>query len=325
MGLGIRNEGFASLTPEWETLTTSSVSDTVFATPTWLAAWWSSCASTEELHLLSVRDGDDLLGVAPFMRSSKTILFVGRSDTCDHHDVTIAKGREEEVLRSLADHLESLEWQQLQLEGLTAESPTLTHLPPLVAEKGWSVDKSFDEVSPSTSLGSSWDEYLGGLKKKDRHEIRRKLRRLMSSGEVRIYDAASESDLKSTMTLFLDLARKSHEEKAEFLNPDRERFFFHLADAMKAQGQLKLFFLELDGTTVAASLCFDYGGAYYLYNSGYEPRFASLSVGLMLKALALKDAIEVGRHTFHFLRGAEPYKFDLGGGNNNLMKLTITR
>ena len=39
-------------------------------------------------------------------------------------------------------------------------------------------------------------------------------------------------------------------------------------------GALKLFFLELDGIKLAASLCFDYKDSYFLYNSGYDLRFA---------------------------------------------------
>ena len=324
MSLQVRREDFASLSAEWEELNRHSGGG-VFATPAWLGAWWSSCASAEELHLLSVRGGGELIGVAPLMRSGDAITFVGRSDVCDHHEITMASGRERPVLQALVEHLDTLDWSSLRLEGIPEGSATLEGLPPAASERGWKVEEPFDEESPSRSLNGDWDAYLSGLPKKDRHEIRRKLRRLMSAGEVRVYDAAQESGLDDAMPLFLDLARKSNEDKADFLTEDRERFFLTLADTMQAKGWLKLFFLEIDGVTAAASLCFDYGGAYYLYNSGYEPRFASLSVGVMLKALALKDAIEAGREVFHFLRGAEPYKFDLGGGSGRLMKLLVSR
>ena len=325
MSLQVREEDFASLATDWEALAPHSATDTVFATPAWLGTWWSNCASEEELHLLAIRESESLVGVAPFMCSGDTMLFVGLSDMCDHHEITMAKGHEGAVLQAVVDQLDTLDWRRLRLEGLVMGSPTLEGLPPLASERGWNVEEVFDEVSPSRVLAAGWEEYLSGLGKKDRHEIRRKLRRLMSAGDVRIYDAAENPDLADAMPAFLDLVKKSNEDKAEFLTAAREQFFANLANAMQAKGQLKLFFLELDGLNVAASLCFDYGGAYYLYNSGYEPRFASLSVGVMLKALVLKHAIEAGRHAFHFLRGAEPYKFDLGGDDSRLMKLAISR
>ena len=324
MSLEVRREDFASLSAEWDELNRRSGGG-VFTTPAWLGTWWSSCASDEELHLLSVRTSGGLVGVAPLMRAGNSLAFVAGSDLCDHHEITMASGSEQAVLRAVVENLDTLDWRSLRLEGIPEGSATLEGLPAVASERGWTVEESFDEESPARSLPGDWDDYLGGLPKKDRHEVRRKLRRLTSAGEVRVYDAAQESGLDDAMPVFLDLARKSNEDKADFLTEDRERFFLDIAAAMRAKGWLKLFFLEIDGVTAAASLCFDYGGAYYLYNSGYEPRFASLSVGVMLKALALKDAIEAGREMFHFLRGAEPYKFDLGGGDERLMRLLVSR
>jgi CelD/BcsL family acetyltransferase involved in cellulose biosynthesis len=36
-------------------------------------------------------------------------------------------------------------------------------------------------------------------------------------------------------------------------------------------------------------------------------------VGLMCKILSIKDAIETGRKKYDFLKGAETYKYRLGG------------
>jgi hypothetical protein len=51
----------------------------------------------------------------------------------------------------------------------------------------------------------------------------------------------------------------------------------------------------------------------YLYNSGYDPTHSYLSVGLLSKVLSLKDSIDAGRNTCDFLKGAEEYKYRLGG------------
>jgi len=82
---------------------------------------------------------------------------------------------------------------------------------------------------------------------------------------------------------------------------------------MAGAGLLKLGTLALDGKQVAQLICFDYNNCIYLYNSGYNPDYVSLSVGLLSKALAIKDAIEKGKKKFDFLKGAEVYKYHLGG------------
>jgi CelD/BcsL family acetyltransferase involved in cellulose biosynthesis len=81
----------------------------------------------------------------------------------------------------------------------------------------------------------------------------------------------------------------------------------------------------LDGEPVASVLNFDLGGTLYMYNSGYDPAYSHYAVGLMSKALLLKDAIEQGRSCVDFMRGDESYKYDLGGKDQQVYRLVLTR
>ena len=76
---------------------------------------------------------------------------------------------------------------------------------------------------------------------------------------------------------------------------------------------------------MATSLCFDYGSSRLLYNSGYNPEFSYYSVGLLLNALCLREAIEQGIGYFDFLRGPEAYKQHLGGQQRNLYQMVVKR
>ena len=53
-----------------------------------------------------------------------------------------------------------------------------------------------------------------------------------------------------------------------------------------AEDVLRLFFLEMDGQDVAASLCLDYDRVRMLYNSGHDPEYRYYSVGLLLHSSA---------------------------------------
>jgi CelD/BcsL family acetyltransferase involved in cellulose biosynthesis len=94
---------------------------------------------------------------------------------------------------------------------------------------------------------------------------------------------------------------------------------------MAQLGLLKLFFMEIDGRPVATSLCFDYARTRLLYNSGYDPELSYYSVGLLLHAMCVKDAIEQGIEYFDFLRGPEPYKAHLGGHQKSLYRMVVKR
>ena len=83
--------------------------------------------------------------------------------------------------------------------------------------------------------------------------------------------------------------------------------------------------MEIDGKRVAGCICFDYANSYLLYNSGYNPEYAHLSVGLLNKAICIKDAIQLGRHSFNFLKGSERYKYDLGAKNKITYRLMVNR
>ena len=58
-------------------------------------------------------------------------------------------------------------------------------------------------------------------------------------------------------------------------------------------------------------LGFDHGDRLNLYNSGYDPAYRDLSVGLICKAYCIGETIERGMR-YDFLKGREVYKHRLG-------------
>jgi CelD/BcsL family acetyltransferase involved in cellulose biosynthesis len=76
--------------------------------------------------------------------------------------------------------------------------------------------------------------------------------------------------------------------------------------------------LEVAKQPAAMIMGFDYNQAMYLYNSAYDPQFNSLSVGLLSKVLCIRESIALGRKKWDFLKGAEKYKYQLGGSEIRL-------
>jgi CelD/BcsL family acetyltransferase involved in cellulose biosynthesis len=102
-----------------------------------------------------------------------------------------------------------------------------------------------------------------------------------------------------------------------------EEFFRDMACSLADLGMVRLSSLTLDGAPVAMVLCFENEGTTFLYNSGYDPSFAHLAVGLLSKVCAIRDAIERGKATFDFLRGDEEYKRHLGGESRRVLTLRM--
>ena len=162
-------------------------------------------------------------------------------------------------------------------------------------------------------LPSTWDEYLAILTGKQRHEVRRKLRRLWEAGNVEYNIVEDSAAVHDVMGTFLKLFSESREDKATFMTSQTESFFRSVADTMAEAGLLRLGILELDAVPTAMVMCFDYNDCVYLYNSGYDPNYSSLSVGILSKILCIKDNVQRSRKRFDFLKGGEPYKYHLGG------------
>jgi CelD/BcsL family acetyltransferase involved in cellulose biosynthesis len=320
-----RFDAFGQVEGAWQNLLPQCVTGTIFLEPSWQKAWWEEFGRGAELLLLALLEGGEVRGLAPLQRRGGLLTFVGDRNLCDYHDFILPRGLEAAFYPALLDYLDGEEWETLHLASIPEGSPTLVHLPPLAEGRGYRVEVTREDVAPGLPLPGGWEAYLGSLTKKDRHELRRKLRRLTSAGEVRYYARADPSTLEVDLGDFLRLLRISREEKSRFLTPERERFFRAVARETCARGHLRLFFLELRGERVASGMCFDYGGARLLYNSGFDPEYSYFSVGLLLKALCLKEAIETGKDYFDFLRGSEPYKYDLGGRDRNLYQLVLRR
>ena len=126
------------------------------------------------------------------------------------------------------------------------------------------------------------------------------------------------------LDIFFKLMRVSREDKAAFLTPQMESFFRALAQTMAEAKMLRFGVLEISAKPVAVVICFDYNDKVYLYNSGYDPEYGYISVGLLSKLLSIKDSIERGKKVYDFLKGPEEYKHRLAGREIPIYSCRIT-
>ena len=325
MGLSVQIGDFDELREDWEELLTGSANSTIFVTPQWQETWWRHFGMSHDLRILSIRAGDTVIGIAPLSTDGGTITFLGGTDLFDYHEFVVDPRNQDAFYRTLSDYLVALDWSSLVLTSVSEDSSVLGRLPKLIEERGIKVEVEEEDKAPISLLPSSWDEYVAGLNKKNRHELRRKLRRLEATDSFRQYVCDDPGTIAQHMPDFFKLMRASSDEKSEFLTPEREAFFLDVADQLTSRGQFRLYFLEVEGVRVAACICFDYAGSYFLYNSGYDPAFAPLSVGLLNKALSIQDAIQQGKRRFEFLRGTERYKYDLGAVDRSIYRIEAHR
>jgi CelD/BcsL family acetyltransferase involved in cellulose biosynthesis len=295
----------------------------VFMLPRWMQAWRQAFTPDDELSIYLIRTNEELIGVAPLSITDATASFVGDPEICDYLDFTVAPGYETEFYTALLDDLSKRRVTQLDLRCLRPESTALSHLVEIARERSATCSVEPDGVSLEMDLPGDWNKYLYILNRQQRHEVRRKLRRLREKGEVHFLALQDAGDIAEYLDTFLRMFRESRPDKEAFMNPRMESFFRSMIRAMSEEGIIRLFVLELNDSPAAAALCFDYEDTMYLYNSGYDPRYSSLSVGLICKILSIKHSIGNGRKKYDFLKGAELYKHNLGGREVPLSRCRI--
>jgi len=325
----------------WNALVEKSITDTPFSRHEYLSEWWKTQGGGEwksktddrpSLVLVSAQENDQLIGIAPLFideyDGQQAVLLVGSIEISDYLDLIVREVDLSRFVSGLLDFLASGDagdWSAIDWYNLPDSSPTLAALKADSQRRGWSYSEEIYRPTPRISLNGSFEEYLARIDKKQRHEIRRKLRRAAESDKnVRFYIVNGTENIDSEINSFFDLMVQEPG-KADFLHPAmREQMTVTIQNAHK-HGYLWLAFLEVDGVKTAASLNFDYKNKLWGYNSGVSREHMELSPGWILLSHTIQWCCDNGRYEFDFMRGDEEYKYRFGGVNKYVMRSKSVR
>jgi CelD/BcsL family acetyltransferase involved in cellulose biosynthesis len=228
-----------------------------------------------------------------------------------------------------AEHPEP--WDAVDLRRLRCGDPAAEALAAAFGRReiaeGWTLNVEREDVCPVATLpdGADLDGYLATLGKKERHEIRRKVRRAESAGEVRLDDSP---DPLADLQAFVDLHQRRW--GAAGLFPDNEggaqsRVFFRRLFELADPGLVRLSFLTVGGRRIAAAVSVVDGDSVLYYNAGVDPDARDLSPGVVMVARLVERALADGRRRLDFLRGDESYKYEWGALDEPIQRLLVRR
>ncbi len=274
----------------------------------------------------------DLTSVPP---TAKAIL-MGASYHADYQTLLAPPELLPRVTEAVAEHLSEpttvVPWDVVDLRRLRCGDPAADALAAAFARREdpchWSLTVEREDVCPVLTLGPdvrTIEDYLATLGKKQRHEIRRKVRRAEEAGDVRLVDSAEPlADLDA----FVDLHQRRWGEDGLFpdgTRGDTGRAFFRRLFELFGHDTLRLAFLEVGGRRIAAAVWFTDPERVYYFNAGIDPEAKALSPGVVLVERLIRLAIEEGRRTVDFLRGDEGYKYGWGAVDEPIQRLLVRR
>ncbi len=324
---------FAGLADEWRELLAASASNTLFLTWEWLHTWWTHLGQGRRLRLLTARQGGDLVALLPLWQRSgllppllPTLEFLGTGAAgSDYLDAIVKVGFEGEAEAALAERLAALRC-ALDLRQLPAASRAAA-LAGALGEAGFRVGESTTDVCPFIALaGHTFGSYLATLGSEHRYNFRRRLRNLERRTRFSFERVRDEAGRRQALPVLFRLHDRRWTPRGgseAFENVRVRAFHDELSRLALERGWLRLFLLRVDGDPAAALYGFRHGRSFLFYQSGLDPRFARLSVGLVALGLAIESAIAEGASEFDLLHGDEAYKFLWARETRSLARLTV--
>ncbi|HEX7973154.1 MAG TPA: GNAT family N-acetyltransferase [Anaerolineales bacterium] len=331
-------EELDELAVEWNHLLANSASDVPFLRHEYLTTWWRTLGGGEwpsgELFVVTARqEGGQLCGIAPLFftqnrEGKRALLLLGSIEISDYLDLIARPEDLPAFIPALLDFLSGPQapaWQMLDWYNLPESSPTLAELKKAAGRCGWVFTQEPLQHCPYIPLPGDWEAYLSGIDKKQRHEVRRKIRRAEEYLEpVCWYIVDDEASLEAETDAFLELMAQD-EKKERFLTESMRAQMHLTVQAAFRAGWLQLAFIEVGGQKAAAYLNFDYANHIWVYNSGLNVNYRELSPGWVLLGRLLQWANENMRAAFDFMRGEEDYKYRLGGIDRQIVRVNIRR
>lgn len=310
---------------EWERLRAADPEATFFHTSRFLRIYWEELGEGTPLVAI-VRQGDEPIGLCGFQVRDGVLSFLGGFEVTDYLGPI---GRPEDRARVAKEVTTALaardDWDRADLEGLPQEGSWLGALADAAEAAGLATEVGEDDVAPMLDLPADWDAYLAGLKPKQRHEIRRKERRLGERfPDARLTRSSTES-FDADLDRFVEMHRASEGPKGRFMSEDVEPFFRRLGSELLPEGILRLAFLEGGGEKLAGLVAFRFEDTLLLYNSAFDPRHRAVAPGMVLVSEIVKEAIGEGCARLDMLKGDLGYKYRFGARPRPIRRLLLER
>ena len=296
-----------------------------FLTWEWTSSWWRHFGADREQLILGCEDGNgELVGIAPLHVHSRRPFRILRPIGHFPADVlgnVCAPEHQRAVDRALAAHLGAEEsWDLLLIERTPDQ------------EMAESLDgrrlRSYTE--PELRIETDdWDAFLKSKSSNFRGQVRNYERRLRRDHELEMRLCDDPDRLETDMETLVKLHYMTRELRGDHplgaFPPELVAFHLDFARAALERGWLRFWLAYIDGEPAAAWYGFRFGGADWFYQSGRDPRWLRQSVGFVLMANTVRDAVESGSHTYKLLLGNEDYKRRFANENPTVDSFVATR
>lgn len=315
----------------WNWLLPQTPRATFFHTFDWLETYWQHFGQGQKLRVLVVHSHGKPVGIVPLcVRTAR--YRVGRVRTLnfplsDWGNWYSAIGPNQAAVMMLAmQHVRRSrrDWDMITLDWNGPVAGDRGRPGRAMRVAGLAARKEICRESSIVRFSGTWEEYLAARSAKVRHEVRRKLRRVLERNDVQFVRhrpaPASCGDGDPRWDLF-DMCQQVAAESwqagvddGNTLSSPPVRNFLRDAHSQAARlGMVDMNLLLVGGEPAAFAYNYHYDGRLFGVRIGYAPRFRSLGVGIALLLRTIQDSFD-----------RDDTLLDLGGGETPFKKTVRT-
>lgn len=283
--------GFQALESGWDALV-ERAGNSLFSRHLFQRIWLDNFAPRDRLRILTVQQGDVLLGILPLIER-RTSLYripvtelssVANAHSC-RSDLIAAPADALVVADAVVGHLRAdPSWDVVRLVDVPELGAARAILRAACAQQlptgTWPSTNS-----PYMELPSTYETCAGGLQAKFKANLRRRRRKLAEKGAVTVERVRGGDLLDAKLEEGFALEQSGWKgERGTAMAQDKPTrgFYTELAREAAARGLLELFYLRLDGRAVAFQYALRHDGRYLLLKPGYDEGLRECSPGQLL-------------------------------------------
>lgn len=326
----------AGVVDRWERLVAADPLGTFFHAPRYLRLWLDTLGGRVAPQVHEVVEDGATIGIVPVglhregapTGPEEVVRFLGGESVTDYIGPVALPEHRAAVADAYVGKLAAdRDWDEFVAGGLVVGSGWDEHWEAAADRHGLrSLGTVEEDVCPRIDLTDGYAAYLDTLPSKQRHELRRKARKLArDAGGFELVEVAP-GDHRAALERFFTMNEELVDDKGRFFAEDEMRaWFVALSDELAEDRILRVHELQVGGMPGASCVSIVHGGEWGLYNSAYDAALAMLAPGMVIVSELIRVAAEEGCDSFDMLRGDESYKYRFGPHERALVQSQFRR
>lgn len=298
-----------AIRPQWDALSRK------FASPLLSFDWFIACIetlhNTSSLFVIVIRHGSEINAIAPlFLNMSKKPYFLEIIGSPFLHEPTGLLFSDMSALSDLLKVIGKLKY-PVYLNRIEFESPICNETQTIISKNAVILRRQASS-SCYISCDSDWEMFQSAIPRKTMANLRNKKNRINKIGNSEfLLVNPDRHELQHYFNIFVQIesnnwkgSNKTSLQHAKHL----QDFYWRYCVLAMQKGILRIAFLEINDTPVAARICVEYSGSLWGLKIGYDHEWKKLSPGIQLVMKCIEYSFSKNLNTHEFLGSEEKWQ-----------------